>query len=682
MELKYEYYFVKHGVTREDHSNINNEIWLDVGNKIAIGTFDHHNAVTDYQSTVDTLFNELDLLEQTKNQLDESAPVRIFTHEQPDTDAFFGIYFLKKFLETGREQFEKEYINTGLGNIFKEYVNDIDRGKNKDISETTLYALICNLDLDIVKEKFSVTNSADLYNKQVEKALNWIEQTIKSEKEALAQKSFFNIYRQKCPFVEEDTIARVIDKHIKEENYTAYIRDKKENRLVFENISIWTQDGKTESVLAAIWKDVPTSPNSAYIFARKEGAVITFVPHIDGDNKGAFISVNPDIDGAVETYSLKEVGEMYEQLEQIYDKKQYDETGSLNRDYSEPRGDGKSYIFLNKPFSMTKDPWYVSEKGDVVDSPGIKGSLIPIEEMIEVLRSITKMVKKSYVVDFDLDLIEDDIRVNVSSHPKANESILHWTDEIASKLNNTSDRIFPLVVAEVDAAMISHNYNILDAYYMKLTGGGYIDLNEDNVFRIDYRTHLYINQAYGVLFIATSEKTDKNNLIGSLLDVNDEDNILNSPIIKIISKILYQRESFKSLGRFIGDFEKRTGEINKKNAKLIRLLARAQKDECIDNQIELDVYNFIYTGLQVDKLKNDVQESMNFVMDYTKEEVYGKINALSTITIPAIIISTFFQAGVISIPPIFSPASEIAGVCWIVVLVIILVITKLFMRRK
>ena len=71
MELKYEYYFVKHGVTREDHSNINNEIWLDVGNKIAIGTFDHHNAVTDYQSTVDTLFNELDLLEQTKNQLDE-----------------------------------------------------------------------------------------------------------------------------------------------------------------------------------------------------------------------------------------------------------------------------------------------------------------------------------------------------------------------------------------------------------------------------------------------------------------------------------------------------------------------------------------------------------------------------------------------------------------------------------
>jgi predicted acetyltransferase len=62
--------------------------------------------------------------------------------------------------------------------------------------------------------------------------------------------------------------------------------------------------------------------------ARNEGVVITFVPykHRSGGN-AVRVSVNPDKEGAVGKYSLKEVAEIYEQLEQIYEKQNKLNTG-------------------------------------------------------------------------------------------------------------------------------------------------------------------------------------------------------------------------------------------------------------------------------------------------------------------------------------------------------------------
>ncbi len=685
MAYKYDYTFVEHGKTRDSGNSINNEIWLDVGNKIELGTFDHHGYQENFNSTVDILMKKIDLMDETRKELDSESPVRIFLHRNPDTDALFATFLLQFFFDNGKDEFCNRFVNTKLGTIITSYVNDIDCGKEKVVDVATLYALICNIDIEPVREKIGIVNTYDLFNKEVEIALGWIRRIVDIEEQYIEEGCWFNLYKWQYPDCLNDEIASIINETIVVEANNCYERDKIENRVVIENIKIWTKEGNVEDVKAAIWNDVPTSPSTSYQLARNEGAVLTFVPSIDDGKKSAIVAINRDIDG-YEKYSLREVAEMYEQLEQIYDRNFYERTGVLNRDYSKPRGDGKSSVFTQKPFAMTNDPWFVSAEYDIVDSPGKKGSLIPFEEMIEVLKNITKMVRQTYVVNYDLSIESGGIKYDVSKKFNDAVSLTKLTETIGGDIKNTQNSEYPLVLVEVDSSLISHNYNILDAYFMNLSDGGYIDKTEAEVFRIDYRTHLYVNQASSVLFVATSDVQDDRKSLNGMLDWTSVISIKNSEFINLFSQVLYQRESFKSIGRFIGDFQnKKRRELTRENEELIRLLAKAQANECIDSQLESDIYDFIYRVLRVDVLKADVKESMSLVSEHTKDTVYGNLDKLSLVTIPFIIISTLFQIGFLRFATIVNFENETALVWKIgpwIVLVVVTVIFTVWVRKK
>ena len=686
MSFSYEYYFVNRGTTKDNRSGKNNEIWLDIGGYIDVGCFDHHNCVKGYVSTVDVLTHEIDLLEQTLQEIDSSRPVRIYLHINPDVDALFATYYLKYFLENGREKFEENFVKSTVGETITKYVNDIDSGRRKNIERATLYNLICHLDDDSVKNYWNVTNQTELSNKMIEEALGWIERAIAE----LNTNSQFNLYDDDLSFDPDDIIANQIVKTMGQEKYN-YERDKKEGRLVIKDIAIWTKTGEIETVKAAIWNQIPLSPGSAYIYARNEGAIVTFVPHNDYGNYAAKISINPNIPDAVEKYSLKEVAEIYEYMEQILDRKQLTAEGRLRRDYSRPRGGQHNEVFLDKPFSMTSDPWYVSSIGDMVDAPG-SGSLIPIDIMIDILENCTKMIKKTYLVKYKCGQAAKahkegmaEITTEVTAREQTQESLHGWADAVKREISKGNDDIFCFVIAEVDASLISHNYDILDAYFMSISGGAYVDAEDKNVFRSDYRTHLYVNQSNAVLFIATSEQTSNNAIqMSGLVDWTSVKTVRSSKIVDIFEKALYQRENFKELGRFLGKFKTNAREIKRKNGELIELLAKAQADECMDSQVELDTFTFLYDVLGIPKLRESVKDTMTMVSEYSKERVYAKLNFLSSITIPFILISTLFQVGLIRFDPLLDLAEKgiPSAVPWIISLIVVVLITILLFRGK
>ncbi|SFI30157.1 hypothetical protein SAMN04487830_13919 [Pseudobutyrivibrio sp. OR37] len=681
MAYKYEFQFVNHGLTKEHQTSVNNEIWLDVGSSVELGVFDHHDTNNKYKSTVDLLFRELDLLEKTSVFLDKTQPVRVIVHKNPDTDALFSIFLVQCFLDRGREAFEKRFLETKLGEIVRNYVNDIDGGKNKCISHLTLYNLICNIDLSEVREQFGSLEGFALYNKEVEIAVSWIKKAVNLVEERMNTSEPFDLYKMTFPYDKEDVVAEAIEK-VTTGYQESYNRDKIENKLVFEDISIWTKDGEIETVKAAIWNTIPSCQSTGYIYAREEGAVLTFVPHNESIN-GARISINPDIEGAIDKYSLRELAEMYEQLEQIKDKELFEKEGRLRRDYSCPRGNGNSGIFLMKPFSLTRDPWYVSSNGDMVDAPG-GGTLISYNEQIEILENITKMVKKSFLVKYDLKPIGESLYSSVDRVSDGAESLLKWTSKLRNILNDKKDNTYPLVIAEVDAALISHNNYILDAYFMGLSDGGYLDADDKNVLRLDYRTHLYVNQSHAVLFIATSSETSNAVQMDGMLDWTDTKSVKVSCIVGLFDKILYQRERLKEIGRFLREFEKNEREVSNKNSELIKLLAKAQADECIDSQIEIDTYKFVYEVLNVSSLRENVRETTALVSEHTKERVYNNLNLISVYAIPFILLSTLFQIGLIEFKPIFSIGEDYIYnlIAWIVFLLITIVVTFVIRRGK
>lgn len=696
MDWKFEYQFQNHGETKEKTEDFFNEIWLDTGSRIDVGVFDHHNNNKEYKSTVDVLFNEISLLDETRKHLNPELPVKINLHKNPDTDALFAAYLVKDFIKYGREKFEDRFLVNGLGERILEYVNDIDSGKNKEVNKPTLYCLITLIDVDEVKEFITkecgkLENNAAYMNKEVEIVLEWIDRAVKNAEAKLATHGTFDFFNDNLADISNDKLIKVIDSAAKK-GKELYELDKRNNNVIKQDINIWTMDGEIKAVPAVIWRKCPESPIE-YILARAEGAILTYVPQEKESNK-AIISINPQKENAVGYYSLTEVADFFEQLEQIYDKEVFEREGKLPRDYSSPRGDRNTKVFLKKPFSMTKDPWYVSEIGDIIDCPS-SGTKISIDEQIEILMNITKMVKSSCLVKYDLSSNENDLSPIVEQRDEKKESLLNWMKVLKEKLNNTKDAYYPLVIAEVDAALISRNNNILDAYFMSISDGSYLDVDGKSVFRINYRTHLYVNQSNAVLFIATSDHTSVSSQMEGMLNWESNAAIKNSDIIKTFSKILYQREQFKRLGRFLGDYKnKGRKEINRNYEQLIELLAQAEADECIDTQIELDIYEFIYDALNIQALKETVKDTFSLVSGYSSEKVYASLNWLSVITIPFILLSTLIQINLISLKPIFSDESCDGSSIeeWIIFFVITLTISiflfnierikRVFRRKK
>ena len=680
MVYTYDYYFVENGRTRV-HSEAKNEIWLDVGGEIGVGAFDHHQCTNEYNSTVDVIVRNWDLLKQTKERIKKDEVVRFYLHQNPDIDTLFAVYYLKFYLENEEKIFKEMFLEGTVADKLLQYVNDIDTGKNKVVSKATLYCLVSHLDRQHIK-KWAQMTTEEYSNVMLDKALNWVQITIDRVKNDLK----YDLYNNQLDALETDEEAKIIIDIIK--SFKAnYEQDKIDGRLVIKEIPIWTTLGTIENVKAAIWKDYPLSPSSSYILAREEGAVVTFVPHNEYGDNGARVSINPDIEGAVGKYSLNEVGEMYEQVEQIYEHRIFKETGLLRRDYSRPRTSGQNSIFHTKPFSRTADPWYVSGEMDMVDAPG-KGSLISYSEMIEILENITKQVKSTHIVSFDFEKKKDIKGTQVDFGENTKKSFISWTKEMRKIVSSIKQNQYKLIIVEVDASIIAHSYDVLDAYFMNLSAGAYIDEEDKTVLRVDYRTHLYLNQHFAVLFVATADECRTAIQMKGLLDWEKKETLEACGIVDIFSKILSQREQFKEIGRFLGEFKGNPKKVQKKNEELIRLLADSQADECLDSQIEIDVFKFIYEALDVRTLRQSVKETMDMVSVYSKERTYANLNFLSLISVPFILVTTVVQMGIIKLKPIWDfekvASNKVTWMSWIFVLGVTILLTGIFFgtRRK
>lgn len=730
-KLEYEYYFVPQGTTRESHGDFKNEIWLDVGNRIEKGTFDHHGCMEkSINSTVGLLFEMPELLAETVNSINGKEKVRIYLHREPDTDTIFAVYFFKQFAEiedtTSIKKSIIDFKKTKVGEKIIQFVNEIDQGDKDGIGEKTLYSHICKLDDEKLREYWGTKTAVEGFNKAIETGLLWVEEAIAKIREDDSfsiKKGEFSpndevgkIIRDEFP---DEELASVVEERKKTEGKQTptecYENDKKQGRLYIKNIELWKKNGSTEIVKAAIWNTIPSDPDSSYREAREEGAVVTFVPQKERQNNtDVIISLNKKSnkkgsskEESDSDYSLKEVGEIYELMEQIYDKAFMERNGIMRRNYSRPRGDGKSKIFTSKPFSATSDPWYVSTSCDQVAAPKV-GSGLSISQMIEILENITRMIKKSFVMSYDLkasqtdehkypneeqikgDKTEEqkDMPLPVELKPNeevGNKSLFSWCQKVKKNAKTISrEGKYPLVIAEVDSQLLSYSDDILKEVFMNLSDGAFLDADANSVLKLDYRTHIFVNQGIAAIFVATSDFTDNTKLLDGMLDMSTNNSIKDSSIISIFSKILYQREKYKEIGKFIGDFADHKRDIKSKRKELIMLLAGAQADECFNTQVELDCYKFISNALNVPELKGSLKESMEMISGYSQESVYGGMDFLSRITIPFVLIGTLFQIGALRFGPMLDVAAEKSFTAWTIISLLTLVITALlfFIRRE
>jgi hypothetical protein len=205
-----------------------------------------------------------------------------------------------------------------------------------------------------------------------------------------------------------------------------------------------------------------------------------------------------------------------------------------------------------------------------------------------------------------------------------------------------------------------------------MSDSAYIDEDRKNVLRLDYRTHLYVNQGYAVLFIATSDISDSSKLMNGMLNMTDVNTVENSKVVNLFRRVLKQRETFKDIGLFLSKIPVKSKELTEKRDKLVKTIAEAQKNECLDSQVELDTYKFIYDVFGIDRLKESVNNAMNIISDDMNEKSYSKLNFLSSITVPFVLVSQLFQIGLISGESAFDFKSPWL---WLVIIVAVIIIT-------
>ena len=662
MALNYRYWFEKHGALKHSSGTLDEEVWLDVGNSLEMGCFDHHQ-VHGYGSTLMALLENLEYLENLKKSAEAQKEIIVHLHEEPDMDCVSCWFVVKYFLEHTRQKFDALFGENGRARGLLSYVNNIDEGKGKVTDRPTLYALFSSLYIN--KEKSKET---DTY--VVEKGLELIALTI----DLLSQKKDVDL----STYDFSELVSEEYTEEIRIIKNSVYEEEKKSNAISFEKISIWTKEGVLEEVPAAIWKELPRD-QYGYNFARKEGTIVTIVPYsIKGKNGDettrVFASINPDID-TEKKYSLKPIVQIIEQMEQMEEQRYYDQTGRYRRDHSKPRID-KSYLG-EEPFSTTSDPWYFSPEEDLFDAPGAQ-SILDYEDIVEVIRSNGSTVKRSFVLS-----IGKDYKLN-TIYEKKGIALSQWQRDVRNEINSDTD--CKIVFAELDSSLIRRSNQILKAYCMNLIGKSFHESGESHFLCLDYRTCIYADINCVIILVATHGDNSYSALpAAGLLGIDTPEETLekirSSQLINNIEKVLKQRLELLDYGRKIGDLHiRKRKDIEKLNDNLLTFSARVQEENAIYNQLERQVYAFLKEEFEIDKLKSSVMDEISILVNESRDRLVSKFNVLSAFAVPFVLIATVFQMGIIRFEEILSLSGVSAWIGWIIVilLMVILVIAIIF----
>lgn len=673
-DKKFEYSFVEYGTTCPESRDAN-EIWLDNGNRDEIGVFDHHCSQCIYESTARMLVGSLERIRETVAKLHKGSVV-FKVHYNPDMDALVSIFLMQEYIQKGEEYFVETYAASGAKRAgLIAYADTIDSGKGKSIGRLTLYALIYWLNIVVPRGE----NKSWL---MVKEGLVFL----KTAAESLDLNPEFNLYEMELPVDKNDEYVQKIVEHSKEAE-NGYEMDSRENLLLKNQmVTIYRKDGTTKEVRAFIWKE-PPKVEAEYILARWEGADLTFVPHQDHDRRGVRISINPDSPHA-DDYTLKPLVEIYEQMEQLREGQMAVDGQMLRRDYSRRReADKPDSRFAESPFCNTSDPWFFSEKEDMVDVPGV-GTLLTWDELLEILLHHARLIKSTSLIVYEKgDYVLQHITgkgVKVDVQDSADISLMRWKRLCKGRLREGAGD-FKLIVAVVDPLLIARSYDVLEAYYADLSESAYIDGIDCSSLHLDRRTHFFCNRKNGILFAASDRDGSVSQMCRNVLSLDESGFLSKESVLPgIIGTVVAQREKLKEISSFLGEFDtKKDKEIRIKQTELIKLNARIQQEDTQSSQAAQEIYDCVKNRFAVEEMRNRITEAMDVVMEYTKEHVYGNLNFLSMVTVPYIIISTLFQIGMIQFSPLVV-SEENAWRAWGITLILVAGSTVLFyfVRRR
>jgi hypothetical protein len=602
-EIKFTYIFVKRGSNATGMAPQN--IWLDVGNKVDMGVFDHHQ-----EGGLGSAFeclkeNYKKYLADAREYLKIKKEITVVVHEGPDLDCIACAYAVKRILENDSEEAP---FDEKTWNKLTEYVNAIDNGKKKKISEPTLYAYICAIGrverdpkkrnkeimeegvllFDLVSQKIAEKENIDLYNDSIE------------------------TYIEKDKLKNLDAVKEQIER-----SRNGYRRDKEENRVIVKNIQLWKGE-ELASVPAAIWYKMP-SEKDGYIFARDDDkCMLTVYPFENKETlkiDRTIITLNPNMEG-YEKYELLPIAEIIEQCEQIEEKELFGKTGRFRRDHSHPREN--EGVFSELPFSVTCDPWFVSDEKGIIDAPG-NGSILAYEQIASIVENTGFMAKKFELVKMVGDGGESISLIN-QTNVRFGEIYKESSKYLSEGEEKEKEEYF-LAMVKVDASILRRSNALLKMICLNIAGKSDSLFCENNFFVIDYRTCLYVDGTITVLAACDDGNMSLQHIMKNK-DNRIADQLMESKLYTDLSKLFSHRHKLQKIGKSLAekaDLKNDDMDTRTMNSELVTLISEMQTDDIIINPVEQEVYSFIKEKLQIENLKASVKNASDLVIRNAEE---------------------------------------------------------------
>lgn len=675
--MKFEYGFYPYGTTKNPQDIPQNEIWVDIGGHLEGSMFDHHQETENetIHSAFSAVIRYIDRLQNIYNSQDIDT-IRICTHIYPDMDALFCVYAVKYYFEHGPEAFLSLFASHEKTFTFEQYLDKIDQGTGKVVAAPTLYAITCSLEKDFIG-----SDKADESLWILNKGLKLIEAVI-------------NVYNHNkdldlftADLSQFSSIKQLFSYEIQyiNECKTKYEQEERPN-ISIERIRMMNRKGKTVEVKAGIWKKKKIYDFSYLYVREEEHCDLTVIPYsIKGEGEDTvtriIVSLRPDYEGDV---SLLPLAEIFEQLEQIEEERIAKETGQYRRNYGRPRTELANDPLSIEPFCTTADPWYISKEEDLIDSPGIC-SILDYDILVDVIRNNAKLMKRSYYVSY-----KDSVNANTDNAISIDciratevQSSSKWVKSMRNYLAKSQDE-FSLIIAEISSSLVAHNNMILEAFCRNLIGKGFHDLVAVPFYYLDYKTCIYVGSSCAVILIASSSEADyKRRSISELLDLTNVVSVKSSRLIRCFMELVMQRKQLLALNKKIKCFSTlKRKEIENLNQELVKYVADTQANDIIENPTEQAIHDYAKASLRLDSLSESVISSLNVVISDSRDSFVHKFNILSAITIPFILISTFFQVGALNFVPIVEIQSKIvAAIIWVVIL-LFSVLTSVLLSRN
>ena len=677
MSINYIYVFEKHGMLAPSSGAMDNEVWIDVGNALEMGLFDHHQG-NEGVSAFSTIFDHQEFLENLKKSAAQGRDIIVHMHEAPDIDCIASLWLVRQFLELDKEEYNA-FISSDVAKKLLHFVNDIDEGKGKDTYKPTLYAIFSNIG---ESTKYKNENINPLV---VNKGLELISLAV----DLLKSDPLTELYSYDFSVEFSDTFAEEIALISDAE----YRREKDNEKIDFCNVEVWTKDNQLEVIRSAIWLEASNCCNG-YNFARNEGYILTVFPRSVRDDDGSFTSVMVSIDPGKdieEKYTLKPIAEIIEQMEQIEEAYLFTGSGKYRRDYSKSRTDNGHCS--QKPFAVTSNPWFVAENESFFDAP-YGGSLLRYEDIVELIKNNGSTVKKSFGISYKWkntkSVVKADYVRNYVPLSSFQKEVKSWTDPDNSQGRVGEKSYVPgegmrIVFAEVDSSLIKHNNEMLKAVCMNIAGGTYHECSDDQFLFLDYRTVLYADQSFVIILAATSKKKDENSLDEStynLLSISDyintanEKEFLNSPLIRQIIELFDFRNKMVETSKDTGNIKLSDRKaIESLNSKMLQLSLEHQKISIKESYIEKSVFNFLNEKYELENIRSSVMNETAVLVNEARDKMVSKFNTLSAFAVPFILIATVFQMGIIKFEELVNVTGFAANVGWggVIILIAILI---------